>query len=295
MTYSYARDTSSKIKAVKQSAYKTGKYIGCYAPYGYIKNPKDKHHLIIDEPAAAVVRKIFDLRCKGLGCRKIAQILNEEKILPPRAYYYQMIGKVNPYRCNGVWNDVTVRKLMRNEVYIGNMVQNKRGTLSYKNHKQNPNGKGWAEGAGYGEKILSILKGIPGTAGGTSKPAEAWYRVRKSWADASTQKGAFKSLNNAKKCTDENPGYSVFDETGVNIYTPKTASFSPYLVRVSIPDLNIRKGPGTNYGKTGKYTGTGTFTIVEEADGKGASKWGLLKSYQEKRNGWISLDYGKRV
>ena len=159
--------------------------------------------------------------------------------------------------------------------------------------KENPNGKGWAAGAGYGEKILSILKGIPGTAGGTSKPAEAWYRVRKTWADASSQKGAFKSLDNAKKCADENPGYSVFDETGRAVYA-RTA-FKSYLVRVSIPDLNIRKGPGTDYGKTGKYTGIGTFTIVEEADGKGASKWGLLKSYQEKRNGWISLDYAKRV
>jgi len=131
----YARDTSSKIKAVRKSACKAGKYIGCYAPYGYIKDPQDKHHLIIDEPAAAVVRKIFDLRCKGFGCRKIAQILNEENILPPRVYHYQTIGKINPHRDNRVWNDVTVRKLMRNEVYIGNMVQNKKGTLSYKNHK----------------------------------------------------------------------------------------------------------------------------------------------------------------
>ena len=80
-----------------------------------------------------------------------------------------------------------------------------------------------------------------------------------------------------------------------NIYTPKTTSFSPYLVRVSIPDLNIRKGPGTDHEKTGKYTGIGTFTIVEEADGKGTSKWGLLKSYQSGRNGWVSLDYAKRV
>ena len=87
----------------------------------------------------------------------------------------------------------------------------------------------------------------------------------------------------------------MFDVNGVNIYTPKTTAFSPYLVRVSIPDLNIRKGPGTDYGKTGKYTGIGTFTIVEEADGKGASKWGILKSYQSKRNGWGSLDYAKRV
>ncbi len=165
--------------------------------------------------------------------------------------------------------------------------------------KENPAGKGWATGAGYGEKILTILKGVLGTAGGAapSAPAETeiWYRVRKSWADASSQKGAFKLLENAKKCADENPGHSVFDVNGVNIYTPKTTAFSPYLVRVSIPDLNIRKGPGTDYGKTGKYTGIGTFTIVEEADGEGASKWGLLKSYREKRNGWISLDYAKRV
>lgn len=164
--------------------------------------------------------------------------------------------------------------------------------------KENPVGKGWAAGAGYGEKILDILKGVLGTAEGASSSestgSEAWYRVRKTWADASSQKGAFKSLENAKKCVDENSGYSVFDESGKAVYT-KAAVFKPYLVLVSIPDLNIRKGPGTDHGKTGKYTGIGTFTIVEEADGKGASKWGLLKSYQEKRNGWVSLDYAQRV
>lgn len=64
-----------------------------------------------------------------------------------------------------------------------------------------------------------------------------------------------------------------------------------YLVRVQIPDLNIRKGPGTNYAKTGDYTGLGTFTIVDEANGVGAAKWGKLKSGA----GWISLDYAERV
>ena len=164
--------------------------------------------------------------------------------------------------------------------------------------KENPDGKGWAAGAGYGEKILSILKGIIGTAGGavpsTPTETEIWYRVRKSWADASSQKGAFKSLENAKKCADENPGYSVFDESGKAVYT-RTAAFQPYLVRVSIPDLNIREAPGTDKPKTGKVTGVGVFTIIEEADGKGASRWGLLKSYREKRNGWISLDYASRI
>ena len=122
---------------------------------------------------------------------------------------------------------------------------------------------------------------------------EVWYRVRKTWADAATQKGAFHSLENAKRCADENEGYSVFDESGKVIYS--NATFTPYLVRVSIEDLNIRKGPETDYDKTGKYTGKGAFTIVEEAEGKGASLWGLLKSYQKNRNGWISLDYVHRI
>ena len=66
-------------------------------------------------------------------------------------------------------------------------------------------------------------------------------------------------------------------------------------MRVSIDDLNIRKGPGTDKAKTGKYTGKGVFTIVEEADGKGATRWGLLKSYADKRNGWVSLDYCQKL
>lgn len=155
--------------------------------------------------------------------------------------------------------------------------------------KENPQGLGWAAGAGYGEKILTILRGILGPAGGTSSAGEVWYRVRKTWSDSKSQKGAFHSLANAKKCADENSGYSVFDESGKALYTSK-AAFTPYLVRVSITDLNIRKGPGTDKPKTGKFTGAGIFTIVEEADGKGAAKWGRLKSGA----GWISLDYASR-
>ena len=132
----YARDTSSKIKAVKKSTFQAGKFIGAYAPYGYIKDPNDHHHFVIDEPAAAVVRRIFALRCQGISYRRIAGILNEEKVLPPRDYYYQAIGKPNPYRQNHVWNDVTVKVLLRNKAYIGNMVQNKTGTVSYKDHSQ---------------------------------------------------------------------------------------------------------------------------------------------------------------
>ena len=121
-----------------------------------------------------------------------------------------------------------------------------------------------------------------------------WYRVRKTWADSKSQKGAFHSLENAKKCADENAGYSVFDEAGNAVY-PVQQQFTPYRVRVKINDLNIRKGPGIDCAKWGKYTGAGVFTIVEEADGPGATKWGLLKSYADKRNGWISLDYTSKI
>lgn len=66
----------------------------------------------------------------------------------------------------------------------------------------------------------------------------------------------------------------------------------PYKVEVTVSDLNIRKGPGTNYSKTGKYTGKGVFTITEEKSGKGSDKgWGKLKSGA----GWIALDYAKRI
>ena len=124
-------------------------------------------------------------------------------------------------------------------------------------------------------------------------PAATLYRVRKNWSDDVSQKGAFRDLSNAKACADKNPGYSVFDENGKVIYPTNTA-FQPYTVRVSISDLHIRKGPGTNYGSRG-FTGKGVFTIVAEATGKGESKWGLLKSYASKRDGWISLDYAKKV
>lgn len=70
---------------------------------------------------------------------------------------------------------------------------------------------------------------------------------------------------------------------------------SSYMVRVAISDLNIRKGTGTDYAKTGEFTGKGVFTIVEEVDGQGAGKWGLLKAYQKKRDGWISLDYATSI
>lgn len=131
-----SKDTSKKIKAVKQTHAKLGNYLGCYVPYGYKAHPDDKHKFIVDEVAAEVVKRIFAYRRQGFGFRKIAGQLNSEHILPPRDYHYQQKGTPNNYHTNHCWNDVTVKKMLRNEVYLGHMVQNKRGTLSYKNKKQ---------------------------------------------------------------------------------------------------------------------------------------------------------------
>jgi site-specific DNA recombinase len=131
-----SKDTSKKIKAVKQAHAKMGNYLGCYVPYGYKAHPDDKHKFVIDEYAAEVVRKMFAYRRQGFGFRKIARSLNEKHILPPRDYYYQQKGVESKGYRNHLWNDVTVKSMLRSEVYIGHMVQNKRGTLSYKNKKQ---------------------------------------------------------------------------------------------------------------------------------------------------------------
>lgn len=132
----YAWDTSNKIKAVKLSTFKAGKYVGCYAPLGYRKSAADKHILEIDPVTAPVVRHIFDLRLQGNGFRKIALILNAEKVPAPRTFYYMAEGRENHRGETPFWNDVTVKTILRNEVYLGHMVQNKTGTVSYKNHKQ---------------------------------------------------------------------------------------------------------------------------------------------------------------
>ena len=138
-----------------------------------------------------------------------------------------------------------------------------------------------------------VQDALDDTAGSADTDNVVWYRVRKSWKDAASQKGAFKILSNAKKCADENPGYSVFDDNGKVVYGAKgTTSSLPYLVKVSIPDLNIRRGPGTDHARTGSFTGVGIFTIVEVRSGQGsASGWGRLKSGA----GWISLDYTSKV
>ena len=172
-----------------------------------------------------------------------------------------------------------------------------KGCTDYKKAVQIIKDGGYATSLAYVEKLISIIEKWKLTqydAKDSGGEAIRWYRVRKNWADSKSQKGAYKILDNAKKCADQNTGYKVFDADGKVVYEPKAAKPAvkvPFLVKVSISDLNIRKGPGMDYERI-LFIPVGVYTIVEVKFGKGSSVgWGRLKSGV----GWISLDYARRL
>ncbi len=133
----YPRAVSKAVRQVKKKGAEEGKFMGSKAPYGYVKSPADKHLLLIDEEAASVVRHLFTQFVLGESARYIAGKLNSEGVLSPRAYYYNQIGRGNPNpNESATWCSNTVMQLLRNSVYIGNMVQGKRKVVSFKTKKR---------------------------------------------------------------------------------------------------------------------------------------------------------------
>lgn len=136
----YARDTSTKIRTSLNGKKKKGEFIGAFPSYGYIKDTKDKHKLIIDEVAADIVKKIFNWNVnEGLGKISICHKLNDLGILNPTGHKKIELGQnYNNYGIQDntyTWTPSTVRNILKNEVYIGNTVQGKRRAKSYKIHK----------------------------------------------------------------------------------------------------------------------------------------------------------------
>ena len=126
----YAKDISRKIRSARAVSARQGKFLGSKPPFGYIRCPTDKHKLIINEKPAQIISRMFDMFASGDSGRHISDVFNNEGILSPRAYYYQQIGRENPLNESMTWNSNTVMQLLRNPVYIGNMVQGKRRVTS---------------------------------------------------------------------------------------------------------------------------------------------------------------------
>ena len=127
----HLKDLSGKIKSVLHAKMRSGQYIAAYAPYGYRKSEEDRHRLVIDEEAAAVVRRMFELRRTGMAYGKIAGVLNGEGILSPRWYWAVKCGS-GSCKYAKLWMYATVRNVLTNEVYTGTLVQNQTGSRSYK-------------------------------------------------------------------------------------------------------------------------------------------------------------------
>lgn len=140
----YARDVSKKTKAAKKAKARDGQFIGSKAPFGYKIDPNDRHHLIVDEPAAQVVKRIFRLASEGVGYNKMAKIFREEKVLTPIAYFNLNnpdYFKSDYWRKEFDWHVTSIRAILNNEVYLGKLVYGKQRNKSMKSKEKVRNSK----------------------------------------------------------------------------------------------------------------------------------------------------------
>ena len=138
----YAADISVKIKSAYRARFQQGKFMGTTAPYGYIKDPADHNHLLIDDKVAHVVKEIFDLALKGNGVAKICRHLNKQHILRPAAYAAERgeTGFERHFEGNEdkryIWSGNSVRSILRSPIYAGNLVGYKRIAANMKSKKR---------------------------------------------------------------------------------------------------------------------------------------------------------------
>lgn len=127
----YAKDISKKIRSVLKEKQKQGEYMCSIPAYGYKRHPSIKNKLIIDEQVRDIVEKIFDMYANGHGSVEIVKFLNSNKYLSPTGYRKtEILQDENKMQYD--WNEVTLCNMLKNEVYIGNTVQNKKSVISYK-------------------------------------------------------------------------------------------------------------------------------------------------------------------
>ena len=135
----YLEDVSENIRSAFNSKMKQGEFISPFASYGYEVSKIDNNKLVVDPVASEVVKEIYDLYLKGFGFTRIAEYLNDKSIACPSLYKYQKGIKLNVISCRPreeiKWNTNAIKTILTNELYLGHLIQGKRTTVSYKNHK----------------------------------------------------------------------------------------------------------------------------------------------------------------
>lgn len=135
----FCRQTSIKIRGTFNRKRMDGEFIGAFAPYGYIKNPEDRHRLLVDTEVAGIVKEIFEWFISGESKLGIAKKLNDMDILCPTEYkHFKGLNYKNPntVAIKNLWSSRKVDDMLRNQVYLGHMVQGRQRIKSYKVHKQ---------------------------------------------------------------------------------------------------------------------------------------------------------------
>ena len=130
----YVRDISKKIRSSLIERKKAGNFLGVTAPYGYQKDPNNKFHLIINEKEAEIVKRVFRLYLEGNGLTRIAQILTKDGIPVPGES--RDIGKTRRTALYSSWKQTTIRRILDNRVYLGELVQFKRRKINYKSKRR---------------------------------------------------------------------------------------------------------------------------------------------------------------
>ena len=130
----YSEELSENIRAVFRRKMEEGKFLGNYAPYGYRKDPANRHHLVVDQETARIVRKIYEWYLSGFSCRQIAERLTEQAVMTPSQVKKERGEDLGRRECVR-WAAGTVRKILRNPVYLGHMVQGKEQKVSFKEKK----------------------------------------------------------------------------------------------------------------------------------------------------------------
>ncbi|MCM1360217.1 MAG: recombinase family protein [Corallococcus sp.] len=132
----YASNTSKKIRAVHYANAKVGRNNMSHAPFGYLIGDDEKRSLVVDEEAAPIVKRIFDLRAQGYRPGQIAIMFNDENIITPHDYKVKKFnGKYSSAKVFHLWSSVAVSRILKNPAYIGNLALHRMTTVSYKNHK----------------------------------------------------------------------------------------------------------------------------------------------------------------
>ena len=134
----YLRDGSRKVKEVLKAKREKGLYCAC-APYGYVKDPRNKNRLVPDEETAPIIRRIFEAAANGDSSRKIAMELNRDGIMPPLKYkvlYKGNFSEDGAARASDLWNYTTVKRILKNPVYLGHTLLGKSRKVSVKSKKK---------------------------------------------------------------------------------------------------------------------------------------------------------------